>query len=111
MRTDVTATGVPSGVWVRAVQLNLRAHQLGILPGDIIVELGGRDLTRIDDVGNHTLERYCTTLRSHPPGEVPLSITIMRPDTGEVCSGEIPGLSVEHTAPGISKMTCRSSEP
>jgi S1-C subfamily serine protease len=55
------ALGIEDGVLVDAVSSGSAAEAAGLEPGDVIVELAGREVGSADDL--------LSTLRAHPPGD------------------------------------------
>jgi len=56
---DPVALGQGLGMWVASVRNGTEADRLGILPGDVITELGGVQLGR-----DGSAEEYCEALRN-----------------------------------------------
>jgi serine protease Do len=76
------------GVWVYAVEPGTPASTTGVLAGDVITTLNGVPMSM------GTMEAYCDVLRSAAPGQ-PISIQVIRFDTGEVWEGELNGTPME----------------
>jgi len=79
-----------AGLWVSGVRAGSPASDLGIMAGDIILELGGRPVVTgsdITDVGA-TKAGYCDVLRTQGTDRA-ISISVLRLDTGEVLAGEL----------------------
>lgn len=83
--------GSVSGIWVSGVRAGSAASDLGILPGDIITNLGGRDVVSEDDLATYgfaTKSGYCDVIRTQGADKA-MSVEILRFDTGEILSGEL----------------------
>ncbi|MGD9795452.1 MAG: S1C family serine protease [Acidimicrobiia bacterium] len=80
--------GSTVGVWVGGVAAGSPAAKAGVLPGDIITELNGVQMSV------PTMEKYCDVLRTANEGTA-ISIQVLRYDTGEVWVGEINGAKME----------------
>lgn len=74
-----------SGVWVAGVTPGSPAGNAGVLAGDFILELAGQ--TMADD---GTMSGYCDVLRTQGTDR-PISIGVLRVDTGKVLTGELNG--------------------
>lgn len=79
-----------AGLWVSGVRAGSPASDLGIEPGDIILELAGRPVVTESDLTEYgaTKAGYCDILRTQGPDQA-MSVTILRFDTSEVLSGEL----------------------
>jgi serine protease Do len=75
-----------SGIWVYSVDSGSPADGVGVLPGDIIVELEG-----VSVGGGGLMTDYCDIISSHDPSRDVLAITIYRPDTDELLAGQMNG--------------------
>lgn len=84
------ATDEYAGLWVSGVRAGSPASDLGIEPGDIILELAGRPVVTDSDVTEYgaTKAGYCDVLRTQG-SDKPMAVSILRFDTGEVLSGEL----------------------
>lgn len=80
----VADDGGLQGVWVSGVEAGSPAANAGVLPGDVITLLNGVPLA------GGTMAPYCDVLRSTVQDH-PISIEVIRFDTGEVWSGELNG--------------------
>ncbi len=58
----VTPEGVPTGVRISEVSPGEASYEAGLSNGDIIIELGGRTITDVDDL--------VTSIRRHRPGDI-----------------------------------------
>jgi serine protease Do len=76
-------------IYVYSVESGSPADVVGILPGDLIVELEGL----IMGLNNEMVE-YCDILASHDRNDV-LSVVVYRPDTDELLEGQINGRPLE----------------
>jgi serine protease Do len=74
-----------AGVWVKAVESDSPAAEAGILPGDLVTELGGQALA-----ANGNMAEYCDVLRASTPGE-PLPFAVFRADDGATLTAAING--------------------
>ncbi len=81
------------GIWVASVQSGSPADQVGLLPGDIILNMEGVPLAT-----DGTMSTYCDILRSHDPGDV-LTIEVLRFDSGEMLKGQLNGRTLEQSIP------------
>jgi serine protease Do len=80
-----TEEGAPLGVWVESVQAGGPADKAGVLPGDVITELGGIVLAR-----RGTLEEYCEVVRTHGSDGV-IDVTVYRPSNSGTYKGQMNG--------------------
>lgn len=83
--------GTVSGIWVSGVRAGSPASDLGIAPGDIITSLAGREVVSADDLDTYgfaTKSGYCDVIRTQGADQ-PMSIEILRYDTGEFLAGEL----------------------
>ena len=82
-------TGV-AGVWVYGVRSGSPASNVGVQPGDIVLQLEGRDVVKAKDVEavGATKAGYCDVLRTKGTDK-PIKIQVLRPGTGEVLEGEL----------------------
>ena len=83
--------GGSSGIWVSSVESGSSAANAGILPGDIITRLENLILST-----DGTMADYCDILRGHDASD-PLSVEVIRLDTGEVLEGTLNGAALEVT--------------
>jgi len=81
-----------SGIWVGGVTPGSPAGLTGVKPGDFVLELAGQ--TMADD---GTMSGYCDVLRTQGIDK-PISIKVLRIDTGELLEGELNGRAFEETA-------------
>lgn len=79
-----------TGIWVYSVQSGSPADGVGLLPGDVILEVEGLTVG-----ADGLMSDYCDILSSHNPAEDVLSITVYRPDTDETLQGQLNGRSLE----------------
>lgn len=79
-----------AGLWVSGVRAGSPASDLGIEPGDIIIELAGRPVVTEEDVTEYgaTKAGYCDVLRTQGSDRA-MAVSILRFDTGEILSGEL----------------------
>lgn len=80
-----------AGLWVSGVRAGSPASDLNIKPGDIVTDLGGRQIVTpadLDRDGYATKAGYCDVLRTQGT-ERAISIRVMRFDTNEILSGEL----------------------
>ncbi len=86
----------PRGVFVKAVQSGGKAHDIGIQPGDLIVELASIPLVITEQETQETLKekkslaKYASILETNDPEVDEIKIKIVRGD--EICTGEINGV-------------------
>ncbi|MGA1344847.1 MAG: protein kinase domain-containing protein [Ilumatobacteraceae bacterium] len=78
-----------SGIWVSGVTPGSPAGVTGVKPGDFVLELAGQTMA-----DNGTMSGYCDVLRTQGTDK-PISITVLRVDTGEVLEGELNGRPFE----------------
>lgn len=80
-----------AGVWVSGVRSGSPASNAGVEPGDVILQLEGRDVVKAQDVDpsrGPTKAGYCDVLRTKG-ADSPIKIQVFRPTTGEVLEGEV----------------------
>jgi serine protease Do len=80
-----------AGLWVSGVRAGSPASDLGILAGDIVLDLAGLELVKEDDVetfGFPTKSGYCDVLRTQG-SDAAIEIRVLRYDTGEILVGEL----------------------
>lgn len=79
-----------AGVWVSGVRSGSPASNAGIEPGDVILQMEGRDVVKSQDVGNFGASKagYCDVLRTKG-ADSPIKVQVFRPTTGEVLEGEV----------------------
>lgn len=79
-----------AGVWVSGVRSGSPASNAGVKPGDVIVQMEGRDVIKEADLGNFgpTKAGYCDVLRTKGTDSA-IKLQIFRPTTGEVLEGEV----------------------
>ncbi len=79
-----------AGLWVSGVRAGSPASDLGIEPGDVILELAGRPVITESDFTEYgaTKAGYCDILRTQGSDRA-MSVSILRFDTGEILSGEL----------------------
>jgi serine protease Do len=79
-----------AGVWVSGVRSGSPASNAGILAGDVITKLEGRDVVLAKDVTSSgpTKSGYCDVLRTKGSDQ-PMKIQVYRASTGEVLEGEV----------------------
>jgi serine protease Do len=72
-----------SGIWVASVSAGSPAAKAGILAGDIITSLNGLPMAM-----DGTMADYCDVFRTSGDDQ-PMSVEVLRYDTGEILRGEI----------------------
>ncbi|MDO8309492.1 MAG: trypsin-like peptidase domain-containing protein [Actinomycetota bacterium] len=79
-----------AGVWVSGVRSGSPASNAGVEPGDVILQMEGRDVVKAQDVGDFgaTKAGYCDVLRTKGT-DAAIKIQVFRPSTGEVLEGEV----------------------
>jgi serine protease Do len=78
-----------SGIWVAGVETGSAADDVGLQPGDVVTRMEGLS------VGfDGTMRDYCDVMRSRDPGD-PITIQVLRYDTGEVLQGVLNGSELE----------------
>lgn len=77
--------GSPLGVWVSSVQAGGPAERAGVLPGDVLTELGGITLAR-----GGSLEEYCEVVRTQG-SEATIDVTLYRPSDNSTYEGQMNG--------------------
>lgn len=82
---DPTDMVGPDGLWVRGVTANSAADKAGILPGDVVVSIGGRDMA-----GESGIAAYCLALEDFTPTKS-LPIVIYRSGDGFFYEGAVGG--------------------
>lgn len=102
---------LPIGVWVTAVRPGGRADKLGLRPGDVISKIGGINLQVASEQKNHSLENYCSVLRSNDPNSQVIAIEVMRPDANVVCEGQINGSALKTKATSGQATDCPIGTP
>ncbi len=97
--------GSIKGVWVYSVVPGSAADTAGVLPGDVITQLG--DLPVASD---GTMAEYCTIVRSHSETDT-VPIEILRFGTSEILDGQLNGreLIVKSTF-GTDETTATTTE-
>ena len=81
------------GVVVGAVRPGTTAERIGILPGDVILEIDGTPLE-----AENTMQQYCKVLRSHESDDV-VDIVVWRSDVQKTMQAQINGDPID---PGFS---------
>lgn len=81
-----------SGIFVYSVETGSPADRAGVQAGDLVTRIEGIDLA-----ADGTMDSYCRILRSHEAGD-PLSIQVLRPETGELLEGTVNVDGAELTA-------------
>lgn len=104
--TEQNGLKIPAGVWVTAVRPGGKADTLGIRPGDLITKIGGIDLQIPTEQKNHSLENYCSVLRSNDPNTQTIPVEIFRPDAGISCEGQINGSKLSAQATNGQQTDC-----
>ncbi|NMC14427.1 MAG: serine protease [Chloroflexi bacterium] len=84
--------GSIKGVWVYSVVPGSPADKTGVLPGDIITQLG--DLPVASD---GTMTEYCTIVRSHSETET-IPVEVLRLGTSELLEGQLNGRELAVTS-------------
>ena len=74
------------GLWVSGVRAGSPAANAGVMGGDIVLQMQGRDVVGAYD--NASKKGYCDVLRT-VGSDKPMSITVFRASTGETLVGEI----------------------
>jgi serine protease Do len=74
-----------SGIWVASVSAGSPAAKAGILPGDIVTALNGLPMGL-----DGTMADYCDVFRTSGDDQ-PMTVEVLRYDTGETLRGEING--------------------
>lgn len=79
-----------AGVWVSGVRSGSPASNAGIEPGDVILQMEGRDVVKSQDIDEWgaTKAGYCDVLRTKGTDR-PIKVQVFRPATGEVLEGEV----------------------
>lgn len=79
-----------AGVWVSGVRSGSPASNAGIEPGDVILQMEGRDVVKSQDIDAYgaTKAGYCDVLRTKGTDR-PIKVQIFRTSTGEVLEGEV----------------------
>lgn len=99
---SVDVDGRPvAGVVVGAVRAGTVAERAGILPGDVITEIGGSPLRNKDTMG-----QYCAALRSLAPGEV-VDIAVWRSESQQLLRAQLNGDPID---PGFSFLAALRSQ-
>lgn len=81
-----------NGIFISSVKSGSPADKAGILPGDILYQMEGLVLAT-----DGSMKDYCSILRSHKTTDT-LSVTIIRPSTGEVMDGQLNGRALAVTS-------------
>ena len=82
-----------AGIFVSGVRSGSAASDTGVKPGDIILQMEGRDVVTNADMNTSngqtsvTKAGYCDVLRTHANSAIKLQV--FRPSTGEVLEGEV----------------------
>lgn len=84
--------GSIKGVWVYSVVPGSAADKAGVLPGDVITQLGD-----IPVASDGTMTDYCTIVRSHSASET-TPIEILRLNSGELMEGQLNGRELAVTS-------------
>ena len=82
------------GVWVTAVQSGSTADDVGLKPGDLILDMEDTPLA-----SDGSLKEYCSILRSHRPTDK-INIKVYRSTTDDVLEGQLNGRVLKVTSPG-----------
>ncbi len=79
-----------AGVWVFGVRSGSPASNTGVKPGDVIVQMEGRDVVKQAEITAYgpTKVGYCDVLRTKGADSA-IRLQIFRPSTGEVLEGEV----------------------
>lgn len=82
-----------NGIFISSVKSGSPADQTGIQAGDILYQMEGLVLAT-----DGTMKDYCTIVHNHEPTDT-LSVSVIRPSTGEILEGQLNGrpLSVTDT--------------
>ncbi len=83
-------TSALAGVWVSGVRSGSPASNAGVEPGDVIVQMEGRDVVKESDISSFgpTKAGYCDVLRTKGTDNA-IKLQVFRPTTGEVLEGEV----------------------
>ena len=82
------------GVWVTAVQSGSAADDVGLKPGDLILDMEDTPLA-----SDGTLKEYCSILRSHRATDK-INIKVYRSTTDDILEGQLNGRELKVTSPG-----------
>lgn len=82
------------GVWVTAVQSGSAADDVGLKPGDLILDMEDTPLA-----SDGTLKEYCSILRSHRATDK-INIKVYRSTTDDLLEGQLNGRELKVTSPG-----------
>jgi serine protease Do len=80
-----------AGLWVSGIRAGSAASDLGLMAGDIVLDLAGRPVVSerdLDTYGFATKTGYCDVLRTQG-SDAAIEIRVLRYDTGEVLVGEL----------------------
>ena len=80
-----------AGLWVSGIRAGSPASDLGIMAGDIVLDLAGRPVVSqrdLDTYGFATKSGYCDVLRTQGT-DAAIEIRVLRYDTGEILVGEL----------------------
>ncbi|MEN6393150.1 MAG: S1C family serine protease [Anaerolineaceae bacterium] len=98
--------GSIKGVWVYSVVPGSAADKAGVLPADVITQLGGLPVA-----SDGTMQEYCTIVRSHSGTET-VPIEVLRLGSGELLEGQLNGreLAVSSTFSTTTEETASTTE-
>lgn len=80
-----------AGLWVSGIRAGSPASDLGVMAGDIVLDLAGRPVVSqrdLDTYGFATKSGYCDVLRTQGT-DAAIEIRVLRYDTGEILVGEL----------------------
>lgn len=80
-----------AGLWVSGIRAGSPASDLGIMAGDVVLDLAGRPVVSADDLNTYgfaTKSGYCDVLRTQG-ADAAIEIRVLRYDTGEILVGEL----------------------
>ena len=89
-----------TGIWVAGVTAGSSASNAGILPGDLILSVGGQTMGE-----DGTMRGYCDVLRTQGTDRA-IAFEVYRIDTDQILSGEFNGRPIdEGSAPAVDDGT------
>jgi len=84
------------GVWVTAVQSGSPADEVGLKPGDLILDMEDTPLA-----ADGSLKEYCSILRSHRSTDK-INITVYRSSNNSMLEGQLNGRELKVTSTGTN---------